>query len=100
MTTRGVTRSGPGTGRSSRQELLVETTDLAFAIDEVDFEDPVPLVAIPVRAAQGLVVARGDVGPDLLAGYALMRKLPDEMSGDRAAVGPTQVRGVFLHERE
>ena len=67
------------------EQLLVETADAAGRIGQMDFQNPMADAAVGILASHRLVRTGRDVPLDAIADDLLVRKLPDQMAGDRAA---------------
>src|SRR5215470_1218052 len=75
------------------QQFLEEGAVALLLVDQVHLQDPVPLLALGIQAAQRLVVLRMDVKRDAVAVDLLMRELADRMAGMAVAEIPAAARG-------
>src|SRR4051794_34933750 len=85
-------------GRSNRQQLLVEAAELMRGIDQMDFKNPVARLAVRVGLAQPLFVAGTDGEALRLAGRVFMREVADQMSGGWATKLPAALARQAFHE--
>src|SRR5580698_3764773 len=80
-------------GSADGEQFLVESTDLAGTIDQMDFQNPVPPAPRRVHAFEQIVVARHDVLQHPVAGNAFVREFAHQVAGDGAAEGPAGFGG-------
>jgi hypothetical protein len=78
------------------QEFFVEAADFFGAVNEMDFKDPVALLAFGVLAAHFPGIVGMDVEGDFIVGDSFVGELADEVAGDGAAVFPAVSAGHFL----
>ena len=97
-------RSFPNSGRKqdaagSLEQALVEAAELAGAIHQMDFQNPVACVAMAIGIAHPLAVQRPDAMLILVARDALrVREFAHNMARDAAAEFPARVLRGSLRE--
>src|ERR1700733_1449972 len=82
--------------RIDRQQLLVESADLALAVHEVNFQNPMSSLTVFVGGAHRQVAVGMDIQGHLVTGNFFMRKLPNQVPRDRTTVFPAVVLGQGL----
>src|SRR3984957_20987204 len=82
-------RNDFGRKLSERHQLFVEAANLASAIDEVDFQNPMPLAPIGVQGPHPPKVLGMDIQRDFVVRNLFVREHAEQMPGNRAAVLPT-----------
>jgi len=84
--------SSRGIVRIEGQQFLEKATEFLAPVDKVDFQNPMARPAHGIRFAQRLTVAMTDGEPGRIRRRALMRKVPDQMSGGLGAEFPARRR--------
>jgi hypothetical protein len=76
--------------RSDRQQFLVKAAELPRSVHEVDFQNPVSIVAMPIEGAHRPMVFRVHIQCHLVVRNSFVRKLADEMARNGSAELPTR----------
>src|ERR1700722_6907515 len=74
--------------RGDGEQFLEKAAYLPGSVHEMDLQDPVSRIALGVRLAQELGVARPDGKALRVGGQALMGKVPDEVTRGRRSEFP------------
>jgi hypothetical protein len=75
-------------GLSDSQKLFVEPTNFAFAIDEMDFQYPVPLAPLGVEVSHPIRIFGMNVEGYFVARHAVVRKSAYEVARNGASKFP------------
>ena len=74
------------------EQLFVKSTDFPLPIDKMDLQNPMSLPPLLIKRAHGQVALGVNVERHLIVSDPFVRKLPDEVPGDRPPKLPVVFR--------